>query len=176
MEVTLKNIKVNLTFSEETIMFKADLYINGKKVGYCDNDGRGGCTSYHGYTREDYEVIRVCEEYFKGLPKKKHDINGKEYEFNQSLENEIDDIISAYVDKKEKEKFEKKMKKDMLTKLILSNGNPNSYQTVGWKNGLTIEKILDNPLWRSSLINTINKYREQGYTILNTNIPQECLV
>jgi hypothetical protein len=173
MKVELKNIKVNLTFSEETIMFKSDLYIDGKKVGYCENEGRGGNTSYYGYTREDYETIRKCEEYYKGLPKKKHTFrDGHEFEYDQTLESEIDNIVDEYVNKKEKEKFRKKMEKDMLTKLVLSKGNPDSYETVGWKGGLTIKQILENPLWKSSLVNTINKYKEQGYTILNTNIPK----
>ena len=57
MNVQLKNIKTNLTFSEETIMFNADLYINNKKIGYCSNDGRGGNTNYYGNTKEDYQML-----------------------------------------------------------------------------------------------------------------------
>ena len=63
----------------------------------------------------------------------------------------------------------------MLTKLVLSKGNPNQYETVGWKGGITIKQILDNSLWKSTLLTTIEKYKQQGYTILNTNIPQEFL-
>lgn len=181
MKVTLKNIKTNLTFSEETIMFQADLYINGKKVGYCDNDGRGGCTSYRGYTREDYQVISECEEYFKSLPKKKHTFDdGREFEFRQTLESEIDDIITKYVDDKEKKKFQKKMEKDMLTKLVLGKGNPNRYEVVGWntinKKPITIQQMLNHPNGKESLKKTIQNMREKGYTILNTNIPQEFFV
>jgi hypothetical protein len=173
MKVTLKNIKINLEFSEETIMFKSDLYIDGKKVGYCENEGRGGNTSYHGFTREDNETIRKCDEYYKSLPKKPHTFHdGRVVEFEQNLESVIDEIIADIANEKEKIRFRKKMEKDMLTKLVLSKGNPDSYETVGWKGGLTIKQILENPLWKSSLVNTINKYKEQGYTILNTNIPK----
>jgi len=169
MKVEVKNIKVNLTFSEETTCFKGDLYIDGKKRGYCENDGHGGCTYYHGYNKEDNKVIEECEKYCKTLPKVKHG----DMEWEQSLEGVIDGIIDDYVNEKEKKKLQKKMEKDMLTKLILSKGNPNQYETVSWKGGVTIEKIINNPLWKSSLINTINKYKGEGYTILNTNIPQE---
>jgi hypothetical protein len=31
MNIELKNIKTNLSFSQETTMFSADIYINGKK-------------------------------------------------------------------------------------------------------------------------------------------------
>ena len=177
MKVQLKNIKTNVTFSEETIMFNADLYINNKKIGYCSNDGRGGNTNYYGNTKEDYQIISECEEYFKSLPKKKHTIDGNDYEFSQTLESEIDDIISKYVDDKKKKKFQKKMEKDMLTKLVLGKGNPNRYEVVGWKTvnkkPITIEQMINHPYGKESLKKTIQNMREKGYTILNTNIPQE---
>lgn len=46
MKIELKNVKINLTFSEETTMFMADLFINGVLAGEANNDGRGGCTFY----------------------------------------------------------------------------------------------------------------------------------
>lgn len=178
MKVTLKNVKINLTFSEETIMFKADFYIDGKKVGYCNNEGRGGSTSYHGYTREDYETIRKCEEYFKTLPKVTHTFDdGRTFDFQRTLDSEIDDIIGVMADDMEKKKFEKKMQKDMLTKLILSKGNPNQYETVGWtkitKKPFTIEEMLSHPNGKESLKKTIQNMKDKGYKILNTNIPKE---
>ena len=171
MKIEVKNIKTNMMFSEETICFKGDLYLDGKKVGHCENDGHGGCTNYYGIEKYHSEDIKRMEEYCKTLPKVKHG----DMEWEQSLEGVIDGIIDDHVNDKEKKKFQKKMEKDMLTKLVLSKGNPNQYETVGWKGGVTIEKILNNPLWRSSFINTINKYKGEGYTILNTNIPQELL-
>lgn len=42
--ITLKALKLNLTFSRETYCFTAKVYANGKDVGYAENDGNGGCT------------------------------------------------------------------------------------------------------------------------------------
>lgn len=43
MKVELKNFKYNNRMSEETDCFSADIWINGKKVGYAENTGKGGC-------------------------------------------------------------------------------------------------------------------------------------
>ena len=77
-------------------------------------------------------------------------------------------------------KFQKKMEKDMLTKLVLGKGNPNRYEVVGWntinKKPITIQQMLNHPNGKESLKKTIQNMREKGYTILNTNIPQEFFV
>ena len=52
MKIELKKISFSERMSDETNCFIADLYINGKKVGECNNDGRGGCTNYGGNTKE----------------------------------------------------------------------------------------------------------------------------
>lgn len=43
---TLKNLKVCEWASEETTCFTATLYVDGKRVGECSNDGHGGCNRY----------------------------------------------------------------------------------------------------------------------------------
>jgi len=43
---TLKNLKVCEWASEETTCFTATLYVDGKRVGNCSNDGHGGCNRY----------------------------------------------------------------------------------------------------------------------------------
>ena len=66
MKLELKNVKINEAFSEETLMFKADLYVNGKKIAYAENDGRGGCTFYREYSIEYLKgglyVVRLVDE------------------------------------------------------------------------------------------------------------------
>ena len=168
MKIEVKNIKTNMMFSEETICFKGDLYMDGKKVGYCENDGHGGCTNYYGIKKHHSDDIKKMEEYCKTLPKVKYG----DMEWEQSLEGVIDHIVDEHVNDKEKKKFQKKMEKDMLTKLVLGKGDPNRYETVGWK-GFTIQQIIDHPNGKKSLKTTIQNMKEKGYTILNTNIPEE---
>lgn len=172
MEVKLKNIKVNLQFSEETIMFKADVYINGYKAAYADNEGRGGCTFYRGYDDKGRELIKEAEAYYKSLPPKKYTIGTHSGEYPQSLESAIDDIISEYVESKEKDKHEKKIKKMMLNYAVFSKGENADYLTFGFK-GMTIEQVLVHPLAKTRLIEKIKELKRNGYWVINDNIPQE---
>ena len=41
--ITLKNLKVLESLSEETLCFSADLYENGKLLAHISNRGHGGC-------------------------------------------------------------------------------------------------------------------------------------
>lgn len=44
MKFELKNVKHSKFASEETECFQASLYADGKKIGFCSNQGFGGCT------------------------------------------------------------------------------------------------------------------------------------
>ena len=75
MKIELKNIKYSEWGSEETNCFQANIYLNGKLVGYCENDGKGGCTSYNRIPNVDYKVIQEMEavmctppDWAKGIP------------------------------------------------------------------------------------------------------------
>jgi hypothetical protein len=65
MKVELKNIKVCRFASQETECFEASIYIDGKKVGSVDNDGRGGTNRYYFNSRE---VREAFEKHCKSLP------------------------------------------------------------------------------------------------------------
>ena len=47
MKFELKAIKWSEALSQETNAFTANVYINGKNVGYARNEGFGGCTGVH---------------------------------------------------------------------------------------------------------------------------------
>lgn len=159
MELSIKNVKVNLQFSQETTMFMCDLYVNGIKVGYSRNDGCGGCSEVHGFSKENNTLLMELDKHIKETK-------------NHSLEDEIDILIDNYINEKERKKFQKKMERDMLTKLVLGTSDPDKYHTIGWK-GLTIRQVLSTTKGVESLVNTIKKYKDEGYVILNTNIPEE---
>lgn len=172
MKLELKNIKVNMEFSEETIMFKADLYVDGTKVAYASNEGRGGSTFYNRYDNKLSFLLQQAENYCKSLPSKFVEYGSKTLEIESTLENWIDNQIDDYVNKKEALKFEKKMKAHMVNNIVY--GNDKSYKMIGWK-GLTIDQMLAHPIGRQTLINKISDLNNKGETILNTNIPKELL-
>lgn len=168
MKLELKNIKLNMGFSEETICFKADLYVNGKKVAYASNDGRGGCTHYNVYSAELRPLLKQAEDYCKSLPSTLSTYGEKTFEIKSCLELWIDEIVYKLSNKKDDEKFEKKKQKNMLTHICY--GTDKGYKMVGWK--LTIAEMVAHPQGRVILFTKLNDLKNAGETILNTNIPQ----
>lgn len=67
--ITIKNLKVNATLSEETTCYSATIYVDGKKFGETGNDGHGGCdrilSCAPGVTRADFAALddRIAATY-----------------------------------------------------------------------------------------------------------------
>jgi hypothetical protein len=74
-KITLKNLKVQETLSEETLCFSADLYEDGKLIAHVSNRGCGGSNDVHpakGLTYNDVahldnldtecEILTIAEE------------------------------------------------------------------------------------------------------------------
>lgn len=63
-DVSLKGLVTNQRFSEETICFKATVYIRDKRMFCAENDGRGGANHYfclRGQSIEDFDkAIKVA--------------------------------------------------------------------------------------------------------------------
>jgi hypothetical protein len=175
MKLELKNVKINEAFSEETLMFKADLYVNGKKVAYANNDGRGGCTFYNAYSQELRPLLAQAEAYCITLPSKFVTYGEKTLEIKSTLEHWIDEVSCGISNKKEIEKHKKKLAKDMLKGICYSkNFNENGYKILHWK-GYTLEQILNRNEGRTLVTKKIQELDNQGETILNTNLSQLCL-
>ena len=173
MKLELKNVKINQEFSEETLMFKADLYVNGKKVAYANNDGRGGCTFYREYSRELRPLLEQAEAYCKTLPSKFVTYGEKTIEIKSTLEHWIDEVSCEISNKKEFEKHKKKLGKDMLKGICYSkNFNENGYKMLSWK-GYTLEQILNRNDGRDMVKRKIQELVDRGETILNTNLPKD---
>ena len=161
MKIELKNIKINLTFSEETTMFMADIYVNGKKTAYANNDGRGGCTFYNSYhAPNNDEDLRQAEAFCKALPKVR--VEEYDFEYDMNLEHFIDNLVTAELEKKEKKKLEKKM----LDTIMWGKPNGHSYTQVKFK--VPLAKV---PTTR--LQEVVDKYKKEfksGDEFLNTNL------
>lgn len=169
MKIELKNLKINLQFSQETIMFKADVYADGKKIAYASNEGYGGPTSYHPYSGY-FDMVIVAESYCAGLPKKTYG----DFSYPQKLESVIDDLVEEELNKKEKEKFNKKLQKDMLKGLVYAGSDHNQYSLVSWK-GTDINQMLTTSWGKSTIMFKIKELTNAGKKILNTNLPENTL-
>lgn len=158
MKIELKSIKFSEAMSEETNAFTANLYINGKKVGYCKNQGHGGCTDYNSDSPEFRPVIAEAEAYCKSLPVTKW----KGMEFDQSLESVIDGLLEDWLKAKEVLKMERKMQRAILV------GVPNGNSYGLYKFVVPLSKIPVEQLQAS--VGRITAKLEAGEVILNTNL------
>lgn len=171
-KIELKSLKVYEGISEETTCFKGNLYIDGKLVGYCKNDGRGGSTNIHGNSLEDNKLIQKVDEWCKKNP---IPIEGYSFSIN-SLEDRVDDIVEKELISRDKKKFVNKLNKRMKTHLIFTKENETvelsditQYYELGWK-GFTIESLGKIPNGVKVLSETIERERLKGNRLLNTNL------
>ena len=163
MKIELRKISFSERMSDETNCFVADIYIDGKKVGYCKNDGRGGCTEYHGYTKADNELIEKAEAYCKTLP---YD----EFYGEQSLEDVINDLLTAHLKAKDLERINKKMQKQYASAICHGKKIAEGYEfgTTFWK-GRTLAQIPLEYL-QKAYDEVKAKKLQEGDVILNDNL------
>lgn len=172
MKIELKNIQFYERMSEETNAFTADIFVNGKNVGYAKNDGHGGCTWYGTNSVENRPIIDEAEKYCLGLPPIKYG----SFEIEMNLENKIDQLFEDWLRAKEEAKLQKKLAKSMLSNLCVKTDN--GYTELSWKMGsrkATIAELLSAPNGREALRNAIAKAKGEGKEVLNTNIPIELM-
>lgn len=174
MKIELKNIKINLTFSEETTMFMADLFINGLLAGEANNDGRGGCTFYSvrtydmkkrtslsvGDIERNRELLRQAEAYCKALPKVR--VEEYDFEYDMNLEHFIDNLIEDEMKKKEQKKLEKKMVDTIMW------GIPNGNCYVQLKFKVPLAKVPTARL--QEIVDKYKKEFQEEHKFLNTNL------
>jgi len=163
MKIELKKISFNERMSQETNCFIADLYINGKKVGYAKNEGHGGCTDYRGDSKEGNVLIAEAEKYFLSLPKVKP--NGYNFMLQPTLEGAIDEQLEDFL----KAKAQKKMEKQMLTAILFGVPNGYSYTMIKYSSPLASMTTIG---LQTRVNDAIRKYCIGGVVILNTNLKE----
>ncbi|WP_088162646.1 hypothetical protein [Sphingobacterium sp. G1-14] len=144
---------------------------NIKHAGYAKNAGHGGSTDYYHKDAKGKELIRDAEDYTKSFKKLDDPF------INMALEEKIDDLLYDHLQKKELEKFNKKLAK--ITENGIAYGIPNdSYSYFTFNHSM--EKFLNNikgiehikNLIRDKIIPKLGSDK----IILNTNIPEKLLL
>jgi len=101
MKIELKNIKYSETFSEETNCYEASIYINGKREGVVDNDGRGGSDTVH-----PWQLAHEIDAYAKTLPPIEWtDSAGEKHFLPQTHETIFGDLITDWLIEKDLKRF-----------------------------------------------------------------------
>lgn len=167
-EFALRGVKHFEAGSEETECFVATLYVNGKKLAYCENDGHGGSTNVR-FFPETCKLEEKIEAFLKTQPKIKPE--GYDFELDLDLEYIVDDLLEKYLQAKEHQKMMRKTEKALLFK---EKGG--GHYLISWKDKkVTIDTLLKMPNGRQSIKNIIERETAKGAVLVNENIPVELL-
>ena len=167
MKFELKKVKYYPSMSEETICFEAELYADGKRIGYCKNSGQGGETDVK-WDMQNRDKFLEAEAYCKTLP--------PAFVFNErTIANNIvfvvDDLLSEWMKKKEDKKLEKDCEKGICYQEKVGHF---SYKVSQFKLGnktLSISEMLSNKNRFDLVKNHCTALKEKGCVILNKNLP-----
>lgn len=170
--ITLKHITHSEKLSRETNAFTADVYFDGKKVGYAENDGHGGSTNVCRYP-ETREEFKAAEVYAKSLPQTDYGT----FKVDSDLEHVVDNLLEDWLKAKDDAKYQKQLEKNMVEHLCFGVDCMN-YTMRFWKNGT--KKMPLGAVWMSVqgkelLRKAIAEVKAEGHKILNTNLPKDLL-
>ena len=98
--ITLKALKLNLTFSRETYCFTTKVFHGRSEVGYAENDGNGGCT---------FVTLNATARAL--------DLDRK------AIEDKVDDLVHEAAKAKDLARMVRKVRKDMNTKVLFIKEN-----------------------------------------------------
>jgi len=156
MKIELKSIKHSESLSEETNAFTADLWVDGKKVGFCKNQGHGGGTYITHYDNMRDELGEV-ERYCSSLP----DVESHGIMLSMDLEFKVDILLDDWLKNKELKKNQRKG--------IVYIDKTGTERILSWK-GWNIPKLMKIYDGKKLISKTVNELNKKGFTVLNTNI------
>ena len=168
MKIELKNVKISKEFSEETIMFRADVYVDGRCCAYANNDGRGGCTFYRAYPNCE-DLLVQAEMYCLKLPKIKYG----SLELDMNLEMYIDELVSAIFNEKEIGVMKKKIKKLSENHLVYGASDYSSFSYISFKGKPKFSEIKKTVQGRMALDNLVKRIKselKENEIIFNDNL------
>jgi hypothetical protein len=128
MKIELKKIRVVEAFSEETTAFSADLYINGKLVGYTKNDGHGGETDIYCNHASDSPLHKLLYDAIEWAKAQPPYSEGGGTPLDMTLDFYIDLMVDAHLKTKE----DAKLKKMQMKEIHVGIPNSGTYRRYHW--------------------------------------------
>lgn len=156
--IKLKNVKYSARFSEETYAFQADIFFDNKKIGFASNRGVGGstdCNLWNGEAKTK-EAFKKMEEYCDSLG-----IEG----YGNKLEWVVDDLFQNWL-------TNQSIKRDEKKGVLYGDTTKYTIQTF-ISNGkrISMADLIKKEEGIKLLKNFCSKIKEEGHTVLNTNLP-----
>jgi hypothetical protein len=138
MKIELKNIKYSEFASHETSCYEATIYIDGKKSGIVENDGRGGCDNV-----VPWQLAQEIDAYAKTLPpvvsKWIDPDTGKPAEMEQTHETIFGDIMTDWLHAKD-------LKRAMSRCVMFTREDGRVYQATSMKKDALAKYLSESKL------------------------------
>jgi hypothetical protein len=138
MKIELKNIKYSEFASHETSCYEATIYIDGKKAGIVENDGRGGCDNV-----VPWQLAQEIDAYAKTLPpvvsKWIDPDTGKPAEMEQTHETIFGDILIDWLHAKD-------LKRAMSRCVMFTREDGRVYQATSMKKDALAKYLSESKL------------------------------
>lgn len=165
----LRKFKYVKEMSQETDCFTAELWVDGRKLATCANDGHGGATSVDILPGQENKERRemICRD-LAACPKIKWPGSG----FKPPCT--LETIVDLLVEKELEAKAVMALQRKTVSNLVFKDVNGN-YYSVCWKRTVPIAKLLLEEKLRDALRLVIRRETEKGATLLNENIPAELI-
>ena len=104
--IELRKVKISDFASRETTCFEAEVWVDGKRIGWVGNDGRGGMHE------ADTAVYEIVGEYAKTLPERPWGFTEGTYQ--PCFETVIDDLLTHHIRQKDVKSLMRKTAKYVL--------------------------------------------------------------
>lgn len=178
MNIELKNIRHYPRMSEETEAYIADVFIDGQKAGVAKNEGHGGNTFIQAYNAKGNELIMQAVEYCKTLPPRTTTLGDEPFTYNVNLDEFVDELFYAYLEKKDKLAFERKREKATTDHLVIGI-NDKEYATIKLAKPVNELVQISHSQGEEYLKIMIRRHvvpnLKEGHVLINNNIPEKIL-
>ena len=156
---TLKNIRYGI-HSEETPDFMANLYCNGKLIAFVENDGHGGSTN----ARWNPDHIDFAREVEMAVRKEVWLTCQDGHQIYYTLGEVADEVLDITERNKEINRLQKNA-------LVLERDGDIFFSTI--KFNFPLKEMVEK--FPVMVENAISHAKSKGWTVVNTNIPEEML-
>ena len=111
MKIELKALKYSDFASQETHCFHANIYIDGKKAGWAENNGHGGMTNI-----QPHELWAEIKQHTDKIPPTIYKYGDQEMTLEASPDGFIDELVTLAL-------HEKDLKRAMKTRILFTREN-----------------------------------------------------
>jgi hypothetical protein len=155
MKIELKKLKVAEHLSEETTAYSADVYVNGKCIGYAQNNGQGGETDIRCHFPADSSERKLCAEAEAWATEQPPYSEGGGQPLPMTLDFYLDLMVYDVLLAKAEAKEQAKLKRMQLKEIHVGVPDSGRYRRWSWKK-MTLAELAAIPSGKGAVQSRID--------------------